>query len=78
MGKIKFTQRYDGEGFTQPTKAIVHWACCDCGLVHDIVFAAGNKRKIAVAVRRNKRATANKRRSNKIKSSLSRIVKTHE
>jgi len=60
--KAKYTQRFDGEDFDIPTKQIYRIACCDCGLVHDFVFVAGNVKKINVATERNKRATAQRRR----------------
>ena len=75
MAKIKYTQRTDGESFTQPTKAIVHWGCCDCGLVHDLVFVAGNKRKIEVACRRNEKETARKRLTKKIKRNIHELTR---
>lgn len=42
------------------------WACCDCGLVHDMVFVSGEKgEKIGVAAMRNNPATAQRRRDKK-------------
>jgi hypothetical protein len=57
----KYTQRYDGEGFSVPSGKLYRIACCDCGLVHDFVFIAG-KGVVGIAAKRNKRATAARRR----------------
>jgi len=68
MIKTKYTQRHDNEGFTIPNKTIYKLACCDCGLVHQIVIAApGLKKgaKIGFAAKRDNRATANRRRAKK-------------
>ena len=63
---MKYIQRFDDEGFTVKSKEPTRWSCCDCGLVHDIVFVSGRKGSdIGVAARRNNRATAAKRRSKK-------------
>ncbi len=60
---MKYIQRWDDEPFTVRSKELTRWSCCDCGLVHDIVFASGRKgTEIGVAARVNKRATAAKRR----------------
>lgn len=37
-------------------------ACCDCGLVHNIVLVSHDRKKIGVAMERNKRSTAQRRR----------------
>lgn len=63
---MKYRQRKDGEGFTVLSKIKTRWACCDCGLVHDIVFVSGPKNNlIGVAAERNIRATAARRRRKK-------------
>jgi hypothetical protein len=51
----------DGEGVARRSGELFKFACCDCGLVHDVVIVARGK-DIGFAVRRNKRATAQKRR----------------
>lgn len=38
-------------------------ACCDCGLVHDMAFAIEKNGNLGIALRRNNRATAAKRRA---------------
>jgi len=63
---MTYTQRKGGEGFTVQSKVLTRWACCDCGLVHDLMFVAGRKgSEIGVAAKRNARATAARRRSKK-------------
>lgn len=60
---MKYVQRFDEEGFEVKSKVRQRWACCDCNLVHDIVFVSGRKgTPIGVAARRNERATAARRR----------------
>lgn len=59
--KARYVQRQDGEGFEVPVGEIYRLACCDCGLVHDVVFALEDG-KLAMATRRNNRATAQRRR----------------
>ena len=59
---MKYVQRIDGEGFTVIPGQVTRWACCDCGLVHDLAFVVENG-EIGVAARRNNRATAARRRA---------------
>jgi hypothetical protein len=61
---MRYIQRVDGKPFTVKSQELTRWACCDCGLVHDLVFATKRKgQEIGVAARVNKRATAAKRRA---------------
>ena len=41
----KYIQRTDGEGFVVPLEEKYRLACCDCGLVHDIVWAYDEETK---------------------------------
>jgi hypothetical protein len=62
----RYTQRFDREGFEIRNKVIFKLACCDCGLVHRVAIAAPILRKgvkIGIAVERDIRATAAKRRA---------------
>jgi hypothetical protein len=52
----------DGKGFEVESGEIMRLACCDCGLIHDIAFAIEENGKIGVALKRNNRATAQRRR----------------
>ena len=62
----KYIQRYDGEGFVVPLRELYRLACCDCGLVHDVVWAYDKKTKeLGMAVQRNNRATAQRRKNKK-------------
>ena len=58
----KYKQREDGEGFEVPIGEIYKIACCDCGLVHDVVFAYEDW-KLAMAARRNNLSTGQRRRN---------------
>lgn len=58
----KYKQRKDGEGFEVPLNEIYRVACCDCGLVHDIVWVYEDG-KLGMAAKRNNRATAQRRRN---------------
>lgn len=57
----KYIQREDGEGFEVPLNEVYKIACCDCGLVHNVVFVYENN-KLAMAAERNNRATGQRRR----------------
>lgn len=61
----RYKQRLDEEGWEEPSGKVFRWACCDCGLVHDLVFVSNDGKPIGVAVRRNNRATAQRRRKHK-------------
>ena len=63
---MKYVQRKDGEGFEVPIGEVYRLACCDCGLVHDVVWVYEDG-KLAMAAKRNNRATAQRRR--KVKES---------
>lgn len=59
----RYKQRQDGEGFIVPLDKIYRLACCDCGLVHDIVLSYDKKlNRLGMATKRNNRATAQRRR----------------
>lgn len=58
---MRYLQRIDGKPFEVRSDEITRWACCDCGLVHDIAFAARGD-VIGVAAKVNQRATAARRR----------------
>ena len=59
---MKYKQHHDGEGFEVDSKEIFRIACCDCGLVHDFVAVSHDGKPIGIAMQRNIRATAQKRR----------------
>jgi hypothetical protein len=60
----KYVQRYDGEGFAVPLNEKYRLACCDCALVHDVVWAYDKKTKeLGMAVKRNNRATTIRRKN---------------
>ena len=61
-----YIKREDGEGFELPVGEIYKLACCDCGLVHDVVFIYEDG-KLAMAAKRNNRSTGQKRRHFKSK-----------
>lgn len=58
---MRYVQRFDGEGFEIDPGRVTRWACCDCGLVHDLAFVIEDG-VIGVAASVNKRATAARRR----------------
>lgn len=58
------------DGYTdwiKPNMSLYKASCCDCGLVHDFVFEIVEEVNsyIIFKVKRNNRATAQKRRNNK-------------
>lgn len=63
--KTKYQKRTDNEGFEVPNGEIYKLACCDCGLVHQIVILAPGVKKgspLGFAAKRDNRATAARRR----------------
>lgn len=67
-----YPQLKDGEGLDLRSGELWKLACCDCGLVHDVVIVAKGK-AIGFALRRNKRATAQKRRHMNLPLFLARV-----
>jgi len=57
----KYEQVIDGRGFAIRSRQKWRLACCDCGLVHDVVVVSGKGGWLGVAMRRNKRSTAFRR-----------------
>ena len=51
----------DGDAIAIKPGEILRFACCDCGLVHNIAFAYEDG-EIGIAIERNRRATGQKRR----------------
>jgi nitrate/TMAO reductase-like tetraheme cytochrome c subunit len=62
MKRSSYRQIKDGDSYTIQSGQVVRCACCDCGLVHDIVHIIKKKKGIAVTVRRNIRATILRRK----------------
>jgi hypothetical protein len=58
----RYKQIIDGVGFAMPSGEVFRFACCDCGLVHDMVLVSEDEKPIGVAARRSNRATAQRRR----------------
>jgi len=58
----KYPNRQDGEGFEVPLGEVYRLACCDCGLIHDVVFVY-EKGVLVMTCTRNNRATAQKRKN---------------
>jgi hypothetical protein len=62
---MRYVQRKNGEGWAVRNRERFRIACCDCGLVHELVIVVSGKRKgtvIGIAAKRHERATAQKRR----------------
>lgn len=63
--RSKYKVLIDGEGWTVSNATLFKFACCDCGLIHNVVIVAPKTRKgveLGFAVQRNKRATSQRRR----------------
>jgi hypothetical protein len=52
--KTNYTQRKDGEGWEIKPGEIFKLACCDCGLVHNVVIVLEDG-EVGMAAERNKR-----------------------
>lgn len=59
---MKYIQRKCGEGWTEQSGRIFRIACCDCGLVHDMVVVRGQGKEFGIAAKRNNRATSQRRK----------------
>lgn len=59
----KYTTQKDGEPFVVPVGVRYPIRCCDCGLVHDMVFNVNAKGEVEITATRNNRATAASRRT---------------
>ena len=64
----RYTPRKDCEGWSVESGEVFKLACCDCGLVHQMVLVSDGER-IGIAARRDNRATAARRRK------LNRIIR---
>ena len=73
---MRYIPRIDGKAFEVEAGKVTRWACCDCGLVHDIVFVVDSEdaSTIGVAARRNARATAARRRSRRARAAGIQVV----
>lgn len=58
---VKYIQRIDGEYWSITREEIFRIACCDCGLVHDIIVVEEDG-ELTMAARKNNRATGQRRR----------------
>jgi hypothetical protein len=61
---MAYIVRKDGEGWEIRNRVPFKIACCDCGLVHNMVIVAPGKRRgaiLGIAAERNPRATGGKR-----------------
>jgi hypothetical protein len=57
----RYTQRKDGECWEVKPGEIFKLACCDCGLVHQVVIVIEDG-KVGIAAKRDARATGQRRR----------------
>ncbi len=61
--KTRYPKLSNYEGFEiDPKEETIRFACCDCGLVHDMGVAIVGKKKVQIAFRRCNRGTAQLRR----------------
>ena len=61
MVMSRYIQRKDGEGWTVQPGQVFKLACCDCGLVHQVVIVIEDG-KVGIAAKRDARATGQRRR----------------
>lgn len=57
----RYVQRTDNEGWVVTPGEVFKIACCDCGLVHQVVIVVEGG-KVGIAARRDRRATGQRRR----------------
>lgn len=57
-----YDQLFDGEGVAMPANEMIKFACCDCGLVHQLALVPSRDRKlVGFAVQRDHAATLRRR-----------------
>jgi hypothetical protein len=61
---VRYARTAEDEVFELPR--VSRLGCCDCGLIHDVAWSVFGKR-LFMRVRRNERATAQRRRHLKVK-----------
>lgn len=61
----RYSKIIDGVGFAMRSAQKFKLACCDCGLVHNVVIVARRGGHFGMAMERNKRATSALRSRNK-------------
>lgn len=62
MANRRYEQLYDEQGIELESGKPIRFACCDCGLVHDMVIVSADSKPVGFAVRTNRRSTAGRRR----------------
>ncbi len=59
----RYPKLKDYEGFKiDPKKQIIRFACCDCGLVHEMAVVVAKRGEVEIAFKRFNRGTAQLRR----------------
>jgi len=64
-----YTELHEGDSFEIEPNATMNLACCDCNLVHKLIFKIMDNGNISMKLKRNSRETAKKR-----KADLSRFI----
>ena len=63
---MRYKQLKNGDGFEiGESGGVINIACCDCGLVHNIIVATKKNGNINFTIMRDNRRTGQKRRHNK-------------
>ena len=59
-----YTELHKGDSFEIEPNSTMNLACCDCNLVHKLIFKILDNGNIGMTLKRNNRETAKKRKAN--------------
>ena len=62
-GDNLYTELHEGDSFEIEPNAVMNLACCDCNLVHKLIFKIMDNGNISMKLKRNSRETAKKRKA---------------
>ena len=62
------------KGVSIRSKRLVMLACCDCGLIHRVIMVSHDGKSIGLAMKRDNRATAARRRSKTVMSRINALL----
>ena len=62
-GDKLYTELHKGDSFEIEPNATMNLACCDCNLVHKLIFKIMDNGNISMKLKRNSRETAKKRKA---------------
>ena len=68
-----YTELHKGDSFEIEPNAVMNLACCDCNLVHKLIFKILDNGNIGMTLKRNSRETAKKRKADSRENKMETI-----